>query len=49
MTEDEWLQQAMAERPPISESKKNRLALIFWGGAREAREAREAQIDPDLR
>jgi hypothetical protein len=48
MTKEEWLQQARAGRPPISESKKNRLALIFRGAAREARES-EAQLDPDLR
>jgi hypothetical protein len=39
MTEDEWVQQAMATMPAMSESKRHRLALIF----------REEENGPDYR
>ena len=46
MTNEEWVTEAIAAMPPISDRKKNRLALIFREGAREAR---ELQNDPDQR
>jgi hypothetical protein len=46
VTEEEWVREAIAAMPAMSDSKKNRLALIFSEGAREAR---EAELDPDQR
>ena len=47
MTEDEWVAEAIAAMPPMSDRTKNRLALIFREGEREAREARNDQINGD--